>query len=216
MLKDKNKFALCAKGQLAICRENIQKRGLEIGKIEMIDISLFGYKGFIYFGYQINEVYLIEVKNNINIEKIEEFKARMRMKSEITKPLQDDGYQATIKVLKVPEVIEAESLFWLTASIQNKGNSIWNALGSENGKYQINVSYHWLNKKGEILLYDGMRTPLPEDIYPGEEILVDVLIQSPEIPGNYLLRIDLVQEMVTWFESRGSLPAELEFKITSK
>jgi hypothetical protein len=41
---------------------------------------------------------------------------------------------------------------------------------------------------------------------PGETIELDVAIWAPGTPGEYELKLDMVDEHVTWFEDQGSEP----------
>ncbi len=49
-------------------------------------------------------------------------------------------------------------------------------------------------------------------VAPGETLTFDVAIWAPQKPGEYELKLDLVDEHVTWFEDQGSLP--LSQKLT--
>ncbi len=42
-------------------------------------------------------------------------------------------------------------------------------------------------------------------VEPGEVLTLDVAIWAPETPGDYELKLDLVDEHVTWFEDQGSV-----------
>lgn len=63
------------------------------------------------------------------------------------------------------------------------------------------------------VLRDDMRIPLPRDLAPGEEVVLDVSLQAPADPGDYLLKYDMVVEWVAWFEQRGSPPAERVLEV---
>jgi hypothetical protein len=75
------------------------------------------------------------------------------------------------------------------------------------GPPPIRIAYHWLGPAGEIVDYDGHRTPLPANIRPGTESIVPVHVAPPATPGNYLLEFDLVHEGVRWFEQPDRVPA---------
>jgi len=38
-------------------------------------------------------------------------------------------------------------------------------------------------------------------------------VRTPDVPGEYHLEIDLVQESVCWFKSRGFIPARLVVRV---
>jgi hypothetical protein len=47
-----------------------------------------------------------------------------------------------------------------------------------------------------------------------EEVKLDLNVRTPVEPGNYILELDMVQEMVSWFKDKGSptikLPVQVE------
>ena len=49
-----------------------------------------------------------------------------------------------------------------------------------------------------------LRTDIPEDVLPGQTVVVEARIALPVEPGNYTLELDLVQEGVSWFKDEGS------------
>lgn len=62
------------------------------------------------------------------------------------------------------------------------------------------VSYHWLNAKGEVCVWDGLRTRLPASIAPNQSLTVITDVKTPEKAGNYILRIQLVIEDRCWLD----------------
>jgi hypothetical protein len=50
----------------------------------------------------------------------------------------------------------------------------------------------------------GVRSDLPWPLRPGERITLPILVATPQEPGHYLLQLDLVRELVTWFEDQGA------------
>ncbi|HEX4565166.1 MAG TPA: hypothetical protein VH138_00995, partial [Vicinamibacterales bacterium] len=51
---------------------------------------------------------------------------------------------------------------------------------------------------------DCARAPLAADLHPGDSTVVRAVFRAPTEPGMYLLKVDLVEEGVTWFEPAGS------------
>jgi protein tyrosine/serine phosphatase len=45
-----------------------------------------------------------------------------------------------------------------------------------------------------------------QTVAPGETLMLDVAIWAPRTPGEYELKLDMVDEHVTWFEDQGSRP----------
>ena len=96
-------------------------------------------------------------------------------------------------------------------SIVNRSEQVW--VGDS--FRPVNLSYHWLNDSGEILVFDGMRTPLPAGgIAPGQTLNTETQVLAPHEAGNYTLVLTLVQELVGWFENIGFEAARLAVEVT--
>ena len=98
----------------------------------------------------------------------------------------------------------------LPARIRNNGSCIW----PMSGRNPVNLSYRWLTREGEIEVADGLRTALPVDLSPSEEVIVALQVHTPPRPGRYSLVVSLVQEQNAWFvdheaSSGFSLPVEI-------
>ena len=82
---------------------------------------------------------------------------------------------------------------------------------SNSANNPVVFSYHWKSVADELLVWDGLRTPLIRTLYPGdrEHLLLSVL--APPQPGEFFLDVTLLQENVTWFEDLGaSLPLRIK------
>lgn len=87
----------------------------------------------------------------------------------------------------------------LRIAISNHTTSTW-----ENSESTpINACYHWLDEHGDIVHFDGVRTPLPGAVEPGESLEIDLYVIPPSQAGRYQLQLTLVHEGVCWFEEQG-------------
>ena len=61
----------------------------------------------------------------------------------------------------------------------------------------------------------GIYTNLPQDVAPGEEILMDLYVEKPwNVEGKYVLRISLLQKKNTWFyQKQGAQQIKIPFKF---
>lgn len=82
--------------------------------------------------------------------------------------------------------------------IRNDGDCLLSSK-PENG---LRISYHWLDANKNMHTYEGVRSPLPRDIRPGEEITVVMNIKTPPRSGLYYLQICPLQEFVSWNENQ--------------
>ncbi|MGE6512613.1 hypothetical protein [Vreelandella aquamarina] len=111
-------------------------------------------------------------------------------------------YLGTTTLAKPLEKLRSGIPVNIEVNITNHGNTLW----QNNSSNSINASYHWLNENGSPFLYDGVRTPLPNAIAPGETLPLTLKVVPPSHSGSYQLQLTLVHEGVCWFEERGFTP----------
>ncbi|HMA29588.1 MAG TPA: hypothetical protein VKS23_06975 [Thermoanaerobaculia bacterium] len=117
-------------------------------------------------------------------------------------PLPEQGFRADISAARLPASVPAGSVFTAHVTVRNASPVEWR--GGRGLPNALNLAYHWLSPGGETLVFDGRRTPLPRRVAPGESVSLEAAIDVPVQPGDYVLELDLVQESVAWFGSRGS------------
>jgi hypothetical protein len=87
--------------------------------------------------------------------------------------------------------------------LENVGTAEWR---STHGPSGVLLAYHWLDERGNPIVWDSFRTPLPEPVPPGGSLRTPLVIHGPIPPGRYRLEIDLVDESRAWFAEFGSEP----------
>jgi hypothetical protein len=97
-------------------------------------------------------------------------------------------------------------------ALQNAGTATWRSRRLEG----VKLSYHWLDDRGNAIVWDGPRADLERPIAPGEEVEVAVLLRAPQPPGRYRLAFDLVEELRFWFAEVGSSPLELDVEVAPR
>ena len=93
--------------------------------------------------------------------------------------------------------------------LENGGSATWRS----HGKDGLQLSYHWLDRRGNAIWWDGLRTPFPRPVAPGETVEVDVLVDAPRPPGRYVLRFDLVEEHRFWLSEVGVETLDIELDV---
>ncbi len=83
--------------------------------------------------------------------------------------------------------------------ITNSGSLPWSYFGFNRSQFAVHIGYFWLNGKNASIQSEGRRTALPNDLFPGETILIDAVIDTPAQAGSHILRVSMVQEGVNWF-----------------
>jgi len=84
----------------------------------------------------------------------------------------------------------------VTLELENAGSVPW-----RDGTF---VAYHWLDERGNPIVWDGVRTPAPP-LEPGGRASVDATVRAPIPPGRYRLAFDMVAEQRAWFSELGSV-----------
>ena len=67
----------------------------------------------------------------------------------------------------------------------------------------ILLAYHWLDDRGNPIVWDGIRTTLPV-LAPGGRATIEAPVRAPIPPGPYRLAFDVVAEHRAWLSELGS------------
>ena len=89
---------------------------------------------------------------------------------------------------------------------RNVGDTRW-LRGTENGCVRLGIQL--LSAERRLLARDFARAELPADVPGGgaADIGLDLVLPEPATP--YVLKLDMVDEQVCWFEDVGSRPLYL-------
>jgi hypothetical protein len=114
------------------------------------------------------------------------------------------GFKVEFGPHNVPAKMVAGEILLADITIKNASTKTWPSKPNQRGRNAVNLSYHWLDRKRQMVVFDGLRTPLPRDLNPSESVTLRASIRAPEKAGQYLLHVTMVQEAVAWFsESDG-------------
>jgi hypothetical protein len=91
----------------------------------------------------------------------------------------------------------------------NGGGATWRSRGADG----LQLSYHWLDRRGNAIVWDGARTAFPHPVPPGETIALDVPLDAPRPPGRYRLSFDLVEENRFWLSEVGVATMNVEVDV---
>lgn len=102
-------------------------------------------------------------------------------------------------------------------NIKNMGTATWFTDYFEGGGFGIFISYHWFDESGtKIIVKDGIRTKFPYPLRSGEEVELQLTVKAPDVQGEYILAIDIVQEHVRWFSDLGNPMLKIPITVTSE
>jgi hypothetical protein len=108
------------------------------------------------------------------------------------------------------EPVQAGTHQWATVEVENAGSAAWRTRGPEEGLF---LSYHWLDARGNPIVWDNVRTPLERPVGPGETLRQQMHLRGPLPPGRYRLAVDLLEEDRFWLAERGNEPHEEEVEV---
>jgi len=117
-------------------------------------------------------------------------------------PMPDSGFSVAFEEHNVSTEMVAGEKVSPMITVKNTSGVTWPSKPDYKNLNAVNLSYHWLDRRGRVVVFDGIRTPLPSDVPSGESVRLKATIQAPEREGRYILEITLVQEGVAWFPDR--------------
>jgi hypothetical protein len=114
-------------------------------------------------------------------------------------------YRAAFLSDTMPAAMPADGEVQISMVLRNDSNFIWRGEGRPN---PVRFGYRWFNAAGaEVPARAGLRALLPRDVLPGQQVtLGGARVVAPPNPGQLTVRLDLVEEGVTWFSDAGSPP----------
>jgi hypothetical protein len=98
--------------------------------------------------------------------------------------------------------VQAGALTRARVELENAGTAAWR---------DLNVSYHWLDERGNPIVWDGIRHSVGAE--PGERIERELEVRGPIPPGRYKLAFDLVDEDRFWLAELGNFTPELDVEV---
>jgi hypothetical protein len=114
---------------------------------------------------------------------------------------------------QVPEEIRVGERADFSVTIRNNSRETWNG-EQGSGTHMVSVSYHWLDRFGNMHQFMGPRKILPRNLGPGESMTLSNFILPPTQPGNYLLELDLAAEGAGWFGAHGKPGPQVPVSVT--
>jgi len=109
--------------------------------------------------------------------------------------------------------VQAGALQRATVELENAGSATWRTRGPKDGLF---IAYHWLDGRGNPIVWDGRRTPLERTVAPGETLRQELDLRGPIPPGRYRLAVDIVEELRFWLAELGNPPLEEEVDVAPR
>ncbi|MDE3025100.1 MAG: hypothetical protein KGI93_05965, partial [Acidobacteriota bacterium] len=109
--------------------------------------------------------------------------------------------------------VEAGAAQRARVEVENAGSAAWRSRGPADG---IFLAYHWLDERGNAIVWDGERTPLERPVEPGSTLRQEMTLRGPIPPGRYRLALDLVEESRFWLAELGNDPLERDVDVLAR
>ncbi len=106
-------------------------------------------------------------------------------------------YRAAYRAAENPLRLRPGEIRTTAIELTNTGSKTWSV------DEAFRLSHHWRRADGTMLRFDGARTALPRDMFPGQSVVMQAYVQAPEKEGRYQLDWDMVHEHTTWFSEQG-------------
>jgi SAM-dependent methyltransferase len=126
--------------------------------------------------------------------------------------LPDSAFRARITPQALSVVAKPTSRIHIPVKVKNLGSTPWLAANKLPG-CPIGLGNHWRDDKGELIALDDARARLNQDLQPNEEVELVLVATAPAMPGDYVIELDMVQELVAWFGNKGSAIARVEARV---
>ncbi len=105
--------------------------------------------------------------------------------------------------------VRAGTLVHAQVDVENAGTATWRP-------DDVKAASHWLDERGNPIVWDGPRAELPHAVGPGERAALTMALRGPIPPGRYRLELDLVDEHRLWFGEAGSETLERDVDVVPR
>ncbi|UUF00306.1 glycosyltransferase [Xanthomonas hortorum pv. pelargonii] len=132
-----------------------------------------------------------------------------------TEPLPDTAFQGSAAVVDADiSVVEASNVIPLRVQLTNEGDFPWLSPSDHTIKpFGIYLGYFWHSSDPSLEQVEQARHFLEDVVRPSSSGIHEIIIRAPDVPGEYQLEIDLVQESVCWFKYKGFTPARASVQV---
>lgn len=128
-------------------------------------------------------------------------------------PLAREAFAAELVLVSGPRTLQPKAQAAYRVKVKNISPSTWLATVRNGGALQVSLANHWLSPAGEMVVHDDGRSGLLQDLKPSQTTELQIIVNAPRQPGDYILEFDMLQENVSWFALAGSPTIRLPVSI---
>ncbi len=112
----------------------------------------------------------------------------------------------------LPQHIKPGDELGLSVEVKNTGNTIW--LTGQTVRHGVVMpGIKIIDARGQVVTELHGHPMLARAVPPGLTVAFNVQLVAPDKPGFYTVKIDLVDQLVCWFEDVGSQPLVFSFEV---
>ena len=119
-------------------------------------------------------------------------------------------FDAQYEQIDVPSELARDAEVTIDVTVVNNSWRTWSSASPETPVF---LSYHWRDTRRNVVVYDGVRTPLPRPLEPAGSVRVALRLRTPPARGVHYLEIDLVEEGISWFSAAGVPPGRARIVV---
>jgi hypothetical protein len=116
---------------------------------------------------------------------------------------------ASYQIGPVPAEVMSGERFVVPLAAVNIGSEVWQAAAPAD-RGAVRLGWRWYRGDREVA---AGRELLLSDVAPGHSARLEARIITPDPPGDYMLILDLVSELVAWFGDHGQKPLRLSVRV---
>ncbi len=125
------------------------------------------------------------------------------------------SHRALIRTMVASLASPTAAMFDLTLTVTNPTETVWLREGWR-GRGCVRAGAHLMNAEREMLELDYGRADLPYDLPANASASLTLRLRAPAQPGRYVVRIDLVNEGICWFERHGSAVVDVPLDVVQE
>jgi 2-polyprenyl-3-methyl-5-hydroxy-6-metoxy-1,4-benzoquinol methylase/glycosyltransferase involved in cell wall biosynthesis len=114
----------------------------------------------------------------------------------------------------VPACLAGGQALEFELELKNDGNTLWIA-GRQTRFGIVMPGVKVFDAMGTLIREFHGEPPLPRSVAPGESVRLKICTPAPHQNGKYVVKVDLVNQHICWFEDVGSRPFTFEFEVYS-
>jgi 4-amino-4-deoxy-L-arabinose transferase-like glycosyltransferase len=109
----------------------------------------------------------------------------------------------------VPTQLSPGQQMTVPITVRNTGDLVWPV----EGLTPVRVGYRWIDPAGKEVTVSEQHSRFPQQVEPGSQAISQLQVIAPAVPGEYTLRLDLVQENFSWLSAKGAQTKDVTVSV---